>query len=403
MARALADPWRIRILSELSVRPLSPSRFVAEVGGELTDVARYFRQLADWGYIELLEERPGGQKGAAIEHVYVGVHRAHFDTAAWERVPRSKRENVSQSILDSYFARISEAIEAGTFDQEVDRHLSWDTVVLDRHAWTELGARLDNVLDRLQRLEGASITRLSDTSGETIPTIVGLTLFRSPQLPALILKAPRRPEPICDQFPSPSPNAFPPQMAAALSNRWRCRILMELTARPLSPSEFVEQVGGKLSNIARCFRELAKWGYIEVIEERRGGRRGGGIERVYRNTKRAYFDTATWESLPRLIRTEVSLSFLGSYYDRVREAVNAGTFDAETDRHLSWTPVTVDREAWTEIGQDLDEILDWLPHLEAESVDRVSGDFEGLIPTIVGLLSFRSGKPFISPNRPPAN
>jgi hypothetical protein len=42
MARALADPWRIRILAELSLRPLSPSKFVKEFGGELTDIARYF-------------------------------------------------------------------------------------------------------------------------------------------------------------------------------------------------------------------------------------------------------------------------------------------------------------------------------------------------------------------------
>jgi hypothetical protein len=118
MARALADTWRIRILAELSVRRLSPSQFVAEIGGELTDIARCFRQLEEWGYVTLIEERPGRRGGAAIEHVYEGVGKAHFSTATWETVPRSDRDAVSRSILDSYFARIAEAVRAGTFDED---------------------------------------------------------------------------------------------------------------------------------------------------------------------------------------------------------------------------------------------------------------------------------------------
>src|SRR5215211_7884177 len=83
MAKALADSWRVRILAELSVRPLSPSRFVEEIGGELTHISRCFRQLAKWGFIEIVEERPGRRRGAAIEHVYRGIQRAHFETATW--------------------------------------------------------------------------------------------------------------------------------------------------------------------------------------------------------------------------------------------------------------------------------------------------------------------------------
>lgn len=393
MARALADTWRIRILAELSVRPLSPSRFVDEVGGELTDIARCFRQLADWGYIQIIEERPGRRSGAAIEHIYRGIQRAHFDTTTWKGVPSSERDAVSRSILSSYFARISEAIEAGTFDQELNRHLSWDGIALDRLAWSQLAQRLDDVLDWLSILEEESAERLKEKAAEAIPTTVGLTSFRSPQSAEVMLKAPRR-QGSSESIHSASPSfAIPPKMAKALSNKWRCRILMELTARPMSPSQFVEEIGGSISNISRCFRELAEWGYVEVIEERKGGRHGGGIERIYRNTKRAYFDTKTWETLPQLIRDEVSWSFLSSYFDRVAEAVEAGTFDAETDRHLSWKPVLIDRLAWDEISESLDNVLNWLPQLEAESIERTEKDINQLIPTIVGLASFRSPEP----------
>jgi len=392
MARAVADPWRVRILAELSIRPLSPSRFVEEVGGELTDIARYFRQLADWGYIELLEERAGRRHGAAIEHIYRGIQRAYFDTSSWERVPRSRRDAASCAAVSSYFARVSEAVEAGTFDEELDRHFSWDRVTLDREAWTRLGSRLDEVLAWLSEVETEAAERLVCADREEIPTIIGLAAFRSPQPPEVMLKASGRHKDLAVAASSDS-FAIGPKLAKALSNKWRCRILMELTSRPLSPSQFVREIGGSKSHIARCFRELAEWGYVEVFEEKRGGQLRGGVELIYRNARKPYFDTPTWITLPRLVREEMSQAFLNSYFDRVTEAIDAGTFDEEKDRHLSWKPLALDRLAWTEIGDVLDEVLTWLPNLEADSLERTEEDMTQLIPTVVGLASFRSPTP----------
>lgn len=391
MAGALTDPWRLRILMELSGRPMSPSDFVARRGGDLPDIARHFRQLARLGYLEVIEERLGPRRGASVERIYKVLQCAHFDTATWEGLPRFRRDVVSKSILGSYFNRVAEAIEAGTFDQEVDRHLSWDAVVLDRRAWTEVGAELDRILDWLPGLEADSSKRLAYGDKEEIPTMVSLAAFRSPQPADVLRSAPRR---------SPGEPAGPPpqgvitvEMAKAMKNRWRARILMELTARPLSPSQFVEEIGGSSSYVARCFRELAEWGYIKVIEERPGGRYGGGVERIYRNTQRAYFDTQTWSELPFLLRSEFSNSILGSYLARINEALRARTFDAETDRHLSWIPLTLDRQAWTGVSLALDRVLDWLPELQTETLKRHHGPVDDLISTTVGLASFRCPSP----------
>jgi hypothetical protein len=386
-ARALADPWRVRILIEVTVRPLSPSQFVDEFGGELTHIARCFRQLAEWGYLEVAEERPGRRRGAAIEHIYRSIRRAHFDSYAWESVSQSERNNVSRSVLASYQQRIEEALAAGTFDQEVDRHLSWDVVTLDRSAWRELGERLDLLLGSLAQYELEAGKRLAEEKdGEQIPTTVGLAAFRSPGTPSPRQGARSRPG---AGVAEPGTHyALGPKLAKALSNQWRCRILMEVSMRPQSPSQFVEAVGGSMTHVSRCFRELAKWGYLEVLEERTGGRRGG-VERIYKSTHRPYFDSPTWRGLPQIVREEVSPWFLRTYFDRVTEALEAGTFDADLDRHLSWKPVVIDREAWTSISADLDEVLSWLPELEEQSLARAE-EGEELIPATVGMASFRS-------------
>lgn len=397
-ARALADPWRIRILVEVTMRPLSPSRFVEEIGGELTQISRCFRQLAEWGYIEVVEERPGRRRGAAIEHIYRAIRRAYFDTYTWASVPRSERDAVSRSLLEAYQQRIGEALETGTFDQEVDRHLSWDAVVLDRTAWTQLGERLDFILNSLAEYEFGAAKRLTDVGGEQIPATVGLAHFRSPNSPSLMLQGTKRQGPADENEPGEL-YAIGPKLAKALSNRWRCRILMEVSVRPLSPSQFVEEIGGSMTHVARCFRELARWGYLEIFEERKGGRRGGGIERIYRSTLRPIFDTPTWEALPQIVREEMSQWFLQTYFDRVSEAIEAGTFDADADRHLSWKPIVIDRLAWARIVDLLDESLAWLPQLEVQSLERTE-DVESLIPTTVGLACFRSPSQVLPSNSP---
>lgn len=396
MARALTDPWRVRILAELSVRTLSPSRFIEKFGGDLTHISRCFRQLANWGYIEIVAVAPGRRQGAAIEHVYRGIQRAYFDTPSWEGVPRSERDAASRAAVNSYLARVQEAVQAGTFDGEVDRHLSWDGVALDERAWTQLGTRLDEVLAGLSDAEVEAVKRLKETEETPIPAVVGLSAFRSPQSPVVMLQASKA---HCAPAVSAISDSFVigPELAKALSNKWRCRIMMELTLRPLSPSQFVEKVGGSLSHISRCFRQLATWGFIEVLEERSGGRRGG-VEKIYRNSQRPFFDTPAWRSLPRLVREEMSQSFLTSYFERITEAIEIGTFDADSDRHFSWKPLLLDRVGWEQIAACLDEVLAWLPDLEAESLARTS-DCETLIPTIVGLASFRSPSRSDSPQR----
>lgn len=388
MARAVADPWRLRVLAEVGIRPLSPSQFVERFGGDLNHVSRCFRQLAKWGYIEVVEKRPGSRRGASVEHMYKAIRRAHFDVSAWNTVPRGERETATAAIISSYQDRVREAFEAGTFDQEIDRHVSWDVAALDQVAWQALGGRLDAILSSLADHELASAKRLAKSDGEPIPTTVSLAAFRSPQSPRGLLLGAQRQQGPGDSGQTDELFAMGPQLAKALSNHWRCKIIAEVGIRPLSPSRFVEEFGGSMTNISRCFRQLTQWGFLEVLEERKGGRRGG-VERIYRSTRRAYFDAPTWESLPLIVRSEISTYFLKTFFERVNEAIAGGTFDADLDRHLSWRPVLLDRTAWIEIGEVLDQVLAWLPELESESLERVD-DADYLMATTIGLACFRS-------------
>jgi DNA-binding transcriptional ArsR family regulator len=186
------------------------------------------------------------------------------------------------------------------------------------------------------------------------------------------------------------PAVISAKLAKALANPVRGRIMMELSVRPLSPSQFQAIAGGNLGNIARYFRQLEEWDYIEVIEERRGGHRRGGIEHIYRRTQPTLLTTEVWEQLPSFLREDISMNMVRSYIARLTEAVEAGTFDTDTDRHFSWDKPTLDRQAWEELNTRLDEVLDWIPELASESAGRMKESNEEPIPTTVGLAAFRS-------------
>src|ERR1700729_3989830 len=85
-----------------------------------------------------------------------------------------------------------------------------------------------------------------------------------------------------------------PRLAKAMASPLRSRIMMELSIGDMSPSEFCEIVDADLSAAARAFRQLAEWGFAEVVDQRRGGGRRGGTEKIYRRIGRAFFDPPTW-------------------------------------------------------------------------------------------------------------
>jgi DNA-binding transcriptional ArsR family regulator len=177
---ALANPWRSRILGALCLRALSPSRFVAEVGGEISTISRHFRWLADAGYISLVEERTGGSRRGAVERLYVTTPGSLIDSREWAALPIGRRRAWTRSAVAMYFRRIVEAIDGDTFESESDRHFSWDAVALDRQGWGELTERLDEILAWLPRLEAESARRAVSAPERPVLATVGLGAFSSP-------------------------------------------------------------------------------------------------------------------------------------------------------------------------------------------------------------------------------
>lgn len=391
----LADPVRLRILIELQKGPVSPSEFAASTGVELDYVSRCFRQLAAAGYAAIGEERRAHRGGASVERIYREVE-GHVFARSGLAVPPSARQIASHPVLGELIRLANESNEAGLIDLEPGSVLLYDQKTLEKDAWAELTRHLDDLESRLPEIEAEASERLgSGGTPDDMDIVVGMTALRVPRPPFL---SPHSPELLLDaekggfsdgELDPLALSGISPEMTKGLTNRWRSRILMELAVRPISPSKFVEEIGGELSYVARCFRELNEWGLVEVAEVRKGGRRRGGVERIYRRACSALLDDATWRILPRSLLQELTVGVLTGYMARAGEAIVAESPESISPRHLSCRRLSLDRQGWREIRSQLWAIFELLPGFEKESIGRNGGTVEGLVPVLVGLASFR--------------
>lgn len=189
-------------------------------------------------------------------------------------------------------------------------------------------------------------------------------------------------------------------ICTVLKHPLRVRILEVLNEGPRSPSQFVEEglipkehfntYQQALSLASYHFRELEKEGCLEVIESIP---RRGAVEHVYRGLARVYLNAAEFEAMPPEARRQLSRISLQALIARADRAVDADTFDARSDRHLTWMPMQLDERGWNEVIATLAATLGELTQIRHDAKDRLASSGEQVVPATVALLSFESPPP----------
>jgi hypothetical protein len=189
-------------------------------------------------------------------------------------------------------------------------------------------------------------------------------------------------------------------ICSVLKHPLRVRILEVLNEGPRSPSQFVEEglipkqhfsnYQQALSLASYHFRELEKEGCLEVIESIP---RRGAIEHVYRGMARVYFNDKEFEGMPRPTRRQLSRISLQGLIARADRAVADDTFDARSDRHLTWVPMQLDERGWKEVIAALAATFGELTQIRHDARDRLAASGDEVVPTTVAMLGFESPPP----------
>jgi hypothetical protein len=179
-------------------------------------------------------------------------------------------------------------------------------------------------------------------------------------------------------------------VAKAFAHPLRVQILIILNERVASPNLLAQELDQSLNLVAYHVRVLEKYDCIELVDTKQ---RRGATEHFYRATRRQFLTDAEWSRLPQVLRPGLSGAMLKAAFDDIEEAVTAGTFDELEDRHLSRTPMVVDKQGWDQTVTLLNDTLDRVLEIQAESSARLAESSGTGMATKVDLFHFKSPDP----------
>lgn len=366
---AFADPVRLRIITELFHREMSPSQFQAEFGGgSLEAVCRQFKKLEQHGWLRLVRTDPHGRRGRARQ-VFRAPEMAVFDEPAWGLLPRTLREEFSWRTFEQFAERVKWAFEAETIDARDDRHFTWTPLVLDEQGRAVVFSAARDLFYSLFEEQQDAKLRIERSEEIPVHVTVGISAFDSPtrhrNRSGLLL-------PASDSTGTDRDSAsFFPRISKVFRHPLNLKIIAELNVREMSPSQFHREFVADAQDVYRRFRTLAADGWLEVTREDTGGRRRGATERFFRATGPAIFDTQNWARVPKEVRGRFTWRIFEQLAEQVREAMDAETFDSQPDRAHTWTPLLLDERGWRQICSATDHLFDFMREEERRAAVRL--------------------------------
>src|SRR5262249_45059818 len=139
LAKALAHPLRVRILTSLHKGVSSPNQLSQELGEPLGNVSYHVKTLLEYDCVELVKTEP---RRGAVEHFYRATERTFFSDSDWEKMPASARKGICGSVIETVGQDATEALIAGTIDARTDSHVSRTPLTLDDQGWSDITALL---------------------------------------------------------------------------------------------------------------------------------------------------------------------------------------------------------------------------------------------------------------------
>lgn len=177
IAKALAHPLRVRILSSLHKGISSPNQLAQELGEPLGNVSYHVKTLLEYDCVELVKTEP---RRGAVEHFYRATDRAFLSDSDWAKIPASARKGISGVLLESMGQSATEAMAAGTIEARSDSHLTDTSLQLDKKGWSDLNKILAEAVTKAGEIQKEAASRMADEESDPISTKLAIMHFEVP-------------------------------------------------------------------------------------------------------------------------------------------------------------------------------------------------------------------------------
>lgn len=383
-----ADELRLRIVTELFIREMSPSQFSSELGGgSVPHLNRHFKRLEGTDWLRLIRTESGGRRRGATEHFYRAPELAVFDERTWPLVPYSVRVAFSWRTFKQLAERVREALLEGTFDARPESRIESVPLVLDQLGWERVITAVDRVFEELFEEQADARMRTFHSDEEPLLATVALALFESPPA-SQGTNGPSRSGLVEGGDVSRPLNK---RISTVLSDELFLRIVAAANLGETSAKQFHAEFGGApIDGVRRRFKRLENSGWLKRVRRMTGGPRRGAVENFYRATGPTIRDGESWAEVPGPIAATQSWQAFGQLAERIKQAIQAGTFEARTDNHFSWLLLRLDRQGWTKAAAALQDLSAFIAKEHKSAQPRLARSGETPIPTTAALAAFES-------------
>jgi hypothetical protein len=396
LAVVFAVPIRLKIVTELYQREMSPKQFYEEFGGgSVARVAQHFERLRETGWIRhFRNEGPGGKRRGGVETIYRSTELAFCDRPTWTALPHSIRVAFSWNTFKEIAEQFRSALEASTLQARPDHPLTGTQLLLDQEGWTKVAdAVSQEFAEQFEEQEDAR--RRADRSGAELFRIGSMLLaFELPISegfqfgPALVEG---------NELMIP----FPVRVSKVFEDEVCLQIMDEANRGPISVPEFHAKYGRKfgLSRplIRRRFDKLMQYGWLKVVAYKSGGKRRGGTEKFYGATGPALYDEdkrGPWAKVPGALAETDDWRAFEQISAWAKAAMVAGTVVRHDETCLAWVILSLDQQGWEKVVASLERLHAFiLKEQELAEARLMESGGEDAIAMAVALGAFETPPP----------
>ncbi|HEX5983840.1 MAG TPA: hypothetical protein VFY69_06505 [Solirubrobacterales bacterium] len=367
------DRLRLQIVTELFGREMTPAQFHEGFGGRsYSSVRRHFMKLVETGWLRPV--RPMAYGPGPIRRGRTGtLHRATelpvIDNETFEGFPISIRDTLTVQFLEEMGCRLGEAMEAGIATDGRERIAHFQAAELDEQGWCKALAAVEDCFKVLYLIQTDAKTRIEHGHGRPLSMIVSLAAFELP--PA------ETPGPFATELPPVDPSSlarhhWPQRIGKVFIDPLNLAIIDVLNRATMTANELYDHFALRTPRALRERCEaLAQLGMLTVL----GGDPLAGSNRDARSHR---FQATSPRTSKAAILRPVPASARGGdvwrAFDRFSsasvDALQAGTFNSRSERHLTLNQLLVDNLGWMQVTEALTACTDSLARVEREARSR---------------------------------
>jgi hypothetical protein len=377
---------RLKIVTELFIREMSPTGFYKEFGGgSASRVAKNFKRLEETGWLRYIRSQPA-PGGRGVEDFYRATELAIFDTETWALVPFSIKIGYSWNLLRQLVEQFALAMRAKSLDRRPDRLFNLTQVLVDEEGWDRVQESVASLFAwLLEEQEDAKLRMFHSAEKPILATAVQIAFETAVGGETKAMARLAKDEEEWEV-------SFSERLAKVFADELCLQIVGEANLRAISPTGFHAQFGGSVHQVHRRFKMLEQLGWLKVVEMKTGGRRRGAREYFYRATAPAILDNPAWAKLPDSVKTARSWATFVQLSKQIKSAMRTGTMDARDDRSFAWSLLQLDEQGWKNAVAKTNAALAFLYEEQERAAARMDESGEQPIPMTVALAVFESPK-----------